>query len=73
MTRSNAEDLGACIRRRRRAREMRQDELALDVGIKQPYVSAIEHGRRVPRINVLSSIAKALETTAWELLKSANI
>lgn len=60
--------LGKNIATLRRAQKIKSSELATMAGVKQPYISAIENGRKVPSLNVMQKIAKALGTTTSELL-----
>ncbi|HHW32481.1 MAG TPA: helix-turn-helix transcriptional regulator [Clostridiaceae bacterium] len=61
-------NLGKNIARLRKLNNITSTELSNIVGIKQPYLSQIENGKRSPSLDVLQSIAKALNTTVSELL-----
>jgi len=60
--------LGENIARLRKLQKMRSRDLAEKVGVKQPYISAIENNKKSPSIEVLQKIAQALNTTTSELL-----
>lgn len=61
--------LGRRIRERRTAASMTLGALAEAIGRAPSQVSAIENGKREPRVSMLRTIAAALGTTADELLK----
>ncbi len=61
--------LGRRIRDRRTARSMTLGELAAAIDRAPSQVSAIENGKREPRLSMLRTIALALGTSADELLK----
>jgi transcriptional regulator with XRE-family HTH domain len=48
--------------------QMTQDDLAAPTGFAQSYISAVERGVRMPPIDSLERIAKALDTTVPWLL-----
>ncbi len=54
--------IGAEIRRAREAAGMTQAILAGLVGIKQPYLSAIELGKHLPGTELLKRLAAALDS-----------
>lgn len=60
--------LGKNIAKLRKLNNITSTELSNIVGIKQPYLSQIENGKRSPSLDVLQGIAKALNTTVSELL-----
>ena len=47
--------------RSRRARGMTQAQLAERMGVKQSVISAVESGRRSPRLETLAEAARALD------------
>ena len=53
--------IGAEIRRAREAAGMTQKTLAPLVGIKQPYLSAIELGKHLPGTELLEKLAGAMD------------
>ena len=59
------------IRKRRRALDITQLELAKQLGIKQQVVSNWESGRSDPRARDLPRIAEALHCTIDELYEEA--
>ncbi|QEO14013.1 helix-turn-helix domain-containing protein [Agromyces intestinalis] len=68
-TEVDALTLGRRIRDRRLARSMTLGELAAAIDRAPSQVSAIENGKREPRLSMLRTIALALGTTADELLQ----
>jgi HTH-type transcriptional repressor of puuD len=60
--------LGKNIAQLRKAQKIKSYELAEMAGVKQPYISAIENGKKIPSLEVLQKIARALGTTTSELL-----
>jgi len=61
-------ELGKNIARIRKLKKMTSSQLAEFVGIKQPYLSQIEKGKRTPSLEVIQKIAQVLGTTVSELL-----
>lgn len=53
-------NIGANIRKYRRAQKLSQIELAVEVGIDRAYLSEIENGHANPTVNILYAIADAL-------------
>ena len=51
-----------------RKRDMTQDELRLKAGVAASTLSRIINGKRMPSWSFINSIARALDTTAIELL-----
>ncbi|QAY72159.1 XRE family transcriptional regulator [Agromyces protaetiae] len=68
-TEVDALTLGRRIRERRVARGLTLGELAQAIDRAPSQVSAIENGKREPRLSMLRTIALALGTTADELLR----
>jgi transcriptional regulator with XRE-family HTH domain len=54
-------ELGKRISHLRKLRDLRQWELAYNVGISKPYMSQIEDGTRNPSMEILEKIAGALK------------
>ena len=52
----------------RAERDLRQEHVAKEAHISQNHYSSIERGQRVPRIEVLDNIAKALGGSVKELI-----
>ena len=61
-------DLGAAVRRRRRALGMTQGRLAAAAGLSVPFVSQIETGFAPPSLTSLFAIARVLDTRPELLL-----
>lgn len=60
--------LGERIKKRRLELNMSTNDLVKEVGITQSYVSEIENNKKVPTVEVLQKIAKALVVTSSDLL-----
>lgn len=56
------------VRRRRLAAELSQEDLALEAGLDRTYISQVEREKRNVTIEVLARLARALGTTADQLL-----
>lgn len=54
-------------------RDMKQKELADLIGVSEVTISRYMNGERVPRIDIISSLAKALNTTTDYLLGNSDI
>jgi transcriptional regulator with XRE-family HTH domain len=65
--------LGKQIAQLRKAKKIRSIDLADKVGVKQPYISAIENDKKVPSLDVLIKIASVLGVTTSELLGEAPV
>lgn len=61
MTNQRRESFGEFFRRRRRELDLRQDDVADAVGVKQPAVSAWEKGRTYPAPESLDELARLLK------------
>ena len=59
---------GRAVRRLRTARGLSQEQLAERSGSHPNYIGGIERGERNPSLLKISAIAKALRTSAAELL-----
>jgi transcriptional regulator with XRE-family HTH domain len=56
------------VRRLRKAAELSQERLGLEAGLDRTYISQVERRQRNVTIEVLARLAKALGTTAKQLL-----
>ena len=56
------------VRRLRKAAELSQESLAHEAGLDRTYISQVERRQRNVTIEVLARLAKALGTTADQLL-----
>jgi len=56
------------VRRLRKAAELSQESLALEAGLDRTYISQVERRKRNVTIEVLARLARALGTTADQLL-----
>ena len=66
------EAVGAELRAQRAARGLKQEDLALRVGISRASVANIEGGRQAISLHHLSDLAEALGTTASSVLRAAE-
>lgn len=65
--------LGRVIRQRRLERNMTQEDLATEIGVRQSDISALERGHvQLPRRARLQALAAALGITLGELLAVSN-
>lgn len=55
--------LGSAVKELRRRAELRQEELARNVGITQSYLSQIENDRKDPNLSTLRRIAQELRVS----------
>jgi ribosome-binding protein aMBF1 (putative translation factor) len=67
-----AKALAANVRRRRLELGLSQAELAKAANTGQPMIGLIELGRNNPTLHMIESIAKALKTTAADLLSGSR-
>lgn len=65
-------NIGIEIVRLRNQKNVSQEKLALNANIDRRYMSDIENGRRNISVEILSKIAKALDTTGSEILREAE-
>ena len=65
--------VGKAIKQIRKKRELSQYQLAHESGISQQHISNLENGKRLPRIDVILSLANALNVTVNDILKEAQI
>ncbi|MGW6330283.1 helix-turn-helix domain-containing protein, partial [Streptomyces sp. NPDC055097] len=72
MSEADTPQVGPGIRRRRRALELTLAEVARRAGLSVPFLSQIENGRSRPSMASLQRIADALDTTAVQLLSTAE-
>lgn len=61
-------ELGKSISTIRKQHNMTAVKLAAIIGIKQPYLSQIETGKRTPSFSIIKNIAQALDVTVSELI-----
>ena len=67
-----SDQLGAVIRRRRKARGESIEAIAERAEMDASYLSYVERGKRSLGWEKHGSLAKALDTTIWELAKEAQ-
>ncbi|MHA1538967.1 MAG: helix-turn-helix domain-containing protein [Alphaproteobacteria bacterium] len=61
--------VGQNIRRMRRARDISQENLALEAGSERSYLSMIERGKANPSVEMLARIARALDVEVIDFFK----
>ncbi|MDE2183482.1 MAG: helix-turn-helix transcriptional regulator [Alphaproteobacteria bacterium] len=61
------------LRRLRVARDLSQENLAVDAGVDRTYVSRLERGLENPTVAVLERLAIALEAQIADLFDSARV
>jgi len=70
-------EIGSAIRKIRRDRELRQNDLAVSVGITQAYLSGIEKGNKNPSTEVLNKIANyfkiPLAIIYWDSMSEEDV
>ncbi len=60
------------VRRARRAAGLSQEELALEADVDRTYISQVERGKRNITVVVLSRLARAMRTTAADLVSDGR-
>ena len=65
--------LGSVIRGMRKARKLSQEALAYESGVNRTFLSQIERGVRQPTVTTLYKLARTLDTSAADLLASADV
>ena len=73
MARSFGARFGARIRARREARGLTQAALAEAVGVSSNYLSVLERGHKLPTLDTLVRLAKALQVSPGDLLDGAGV
>jgi len=58
---------------RRQRKGLRQRELAAAIGVRRPYLSAIENGRLTPGTQLVLKLATALDCTPNTILKDLGL
>jgi len=66
-------ELGAIIRKHRKAGKLTQERLAERADSHWTYISEIENGHRNPGINILRRIADGLDVPLSELIAEAEL
>ena len=60
--------MGKRIRKRRKEKHLRQEDLAEIIGCCPAYIGMIERGEKMPGLQIFVDLANALDFTADELL-----
>ena len=63
---------GNAVRKRRKQLRISQEGLGFRAGLHRTYISQIERGLKSPSLNVVSVLAKALDTQAFALVQMAE-
>ncbi len=66
------ENFGTAVRKKRKAAELSQEELAEKLGIHRTYMSFIERGIRNPSLLMVFKISRALKIKLPELFEFDN-
>jgi transcriptional regulator with XRE-family HTH domain len=61
--------MGARIRKLRKARGMSQQDLANKARLSRVFITRLEAGQQDPSLSTINAIAKALDVLAAELMK----
>lgn len=61
--------LGERVRKVREAKNLSQEQVALEANINRAYIGYIERGERNPSIYTVAKIAQVLDTPLYELFK----
>lgn len=64
--------ISATLKAARMKRGLSQTQLATRLKLSRSYISGLESARRACGLHTLRRLAFGLETTAWELLRSAE-
>jgi transcriptional regulator with XRE-family HTH domain len=70
--RTGNENLGRRLRQLRQDRDLKLLVLAKRSGVSVPYLSDIERGAKLPSLDVLARIAKALDIKVVDVLKGVK-
>jgi len=73
MAKSFGARFGARLSGRRQAKGLSQAELAEHVDLSANYISLLERGQKLPTIDALVRLAKAVDATPGELLGDAAV
>lgn len=71
--RAISRSLGIVVRQLRLEKGLSQEELAFSCGLHRTYIGSVERGERNLSLENIVRIAEALDATAAELLKSAEL
>ena len=61
--------MGARIRRLRKAKGMSQQDVADKAGLTRVFITRVEAGQQDPSLSTINAIARALDVSAAELMK----
>lgn len=62
--------LGKLIQRKRKARQLSQEQLGFLSNLDRTYISGVERGIRNPSLTAIVSLASGLDITVSELLEN---
>ena len=63
--------MGRLIKKRRLMLGYAQDELAMEVGVSQQYISLLEKGAKTPSVQVVKDLAEILGIAVKDLMRNA--
>ena len=72
MPKSVHDQFCANVKARRLELELTQQDVADRLDVTQAYIAEIEAGRHTPTLDLVERLARALKTTASELIKSSE-
>jgi transcriptional regulator with XRE-family HTH domain len=64
---------GVVVRSERISRDLSQEKLAFEAGLSLTYIGEIERGEKMPSLDTIARIAKAVGLSGSELLAKAKI
>jgi transcriptional regulator with XRE-family HTH domain len=64
--------LGKALRSLRKERQLSQEQLSLSTGIHRNYIGGVERGERSPTVEVVATLAFALEISLADLFRQAE-
>ncbi|MBV8644727.1 MAG: helix-turn-helix transcriptional regulator, partial [Candidatus Eremiobacteraeota bacterium] len=67
------QEFGTQLRQARTRQKMTQETLASLARIDKAYISNLEHGKRLPSVDVVDRLAKALEIPALDLIGGTDV
>ncbi|WP_462410362.1 helix-turn-helix domain-containing protein [Neobacillus sp. Marseille-QA0830] len=64
--------IGNVLRRRRKAKGMSQEKLALESGLDRSYIGDLERNEKSPSLDTVYKISRALEILPHEFIKEVH-
>jgi transcriptional regulator with XRE-family HTH domain len=60
------------VRRRRKEKNLSQEQLAEKADLSSKMISLVERGQRIPSISVADAMARGLSVRLWRIVKDAE-